>query len=121
MKWKKNGPLPFLCFFLEVFANEHPLSLSFLLFFHFILELFYNEYLLLFVFYSYYSSLFFFVFFTYCLEVFATKHPFFSEVFTNKHHLFPVFFTTMNTSYLPSFLLPIHLISFFSTSCLEVS
>jgi hypothetical protein len=55
------------------------------------------------------------------LEVFATKHPFFSEVFTNKHHLFPVFFTTMNISYLPSFLLPIHLISFFSTSFLEVS
>ncbi len=64
MEWKKNGPLPFLCFFLEVFANKHPLSLSFLFFFffHFILELFYNEYLLLFVFYSYYSSFFLFLF-----------------------------------------------------------
>lgn len=47
----------------------------FFFFFHFILELFYNEYLLLFVFYSYYSSFFFvFVFFISCLEVFVGEH-----------------------------------------------
>jgi len=38
------------------------LSLFCFLFFHFILELFYNEYLLLFVFYSYYSSFYFILF-----------------------------------------------------------
>ncbi len=76
MEWKNNGPLPFLCFFLEVFANEHPLSLSF--FFSFFSTSFWNcstrntSYYLSFILSIHRFSL---VFFASCLEVFATKHP----------------------------------------------
>ncbi len=74
---KKEWPSSFFFLLLGgVRQGTYSFSLSSLFsFFHFIFELFYNEYLLLFVFYSSYSSFFFLVFFTSCLEVFATKHP----------------------------------------------
>ncbi len=74
---EKEWPSSFFSFFLEVLAKKHTRFLSFFLsFFHYIFELFYNEYLLLFVFYSSYSSfIYFLVFFTSYLEVFASKHP----------------------------------------------
>jgi hypothetical protein len=76
---EKNGPLPFLCFFLEVFTNQHPLSLSLSLFLYIFFTSFWNcstmntSYYLSFLFLLF--IVFFLVFFTSCLEVFATKHP----------------------------------------------